>query len=196
MPKECKRQLRKAEWQYINKVIDEGLQNNNTKPFWNYAKSKREDNIGIAALKDKGHLVSDCKSKAELLANQFQSVFTKDDSQDIPEVSSRVEEDIPHLKIGKDGVTKLLRGIKINKASGPDELPNRVLQECAAEISSPSSPSSRNQWILGNYLKIGGTRMLRRSLRKGIATSQKTIVQYHSPAFCTRNLSILYAIIC
>ena len=133
--KECKRQLRNAEWQHINKVIDEGLQNNNTKPFWNYAKSKRKDNIGIAPLKDKGHLVSDCKGKAEILANQFQSVFPKDDSQDTPEVSSRVEEDIPHLKIGEDGVTKLLRGIKINKASGPDELPNRVLQECAAEIS-------------------------------------------------------------
>ena len=67
--------------------------------------------------------------------NHFQSVFTKDDSQDIPEVSSRVEEDITHLKIGEDGVTKLLHSIKIDKASGPDKLPSGVLQECAAEIS-------------------------------------------------------------
>ena len=67
--------------------------------------------------------------------NQFQSVFTKDDSQDIPEVSSRVEEDIPQLKIGEDGVTKLLCSIKINKASCTAELPNQALQECATEIS-------------------------------------------------------------
>ena len=31
--KECKRQLRQAEWTYINTVINEGLQNNNTKPL-------------------------------------------------------------------------------------------------------------------------------------------------------------------
>ena len=194
--KECKRQLRNAEWQHINKVIDEGLQNNNTKPFWNDAKSKREDNIGIAPLKDKGHLVSDCKGKAEILANQFQSVFTKDDSQDTPEVSSRVEEDIPHLKIGEDGVTKLLRGIKINKSLVLTNFQTGFFKSVLPKYPPPSPPSSRSQWILGNYLKIGGTRMLRRSLRKGIATSQKTIVQYHSPAFYPRNLSILYAIIC
>ena len=46
--RECKQQLLKAEWNGINKVINESLQNNCTKPFWNYAKSKREDNIGIA----------------------------------------------------------------------------------------------------------------------------------------------------
>ena len=90
--------------------------------------------MASSTLKDKGHLVSACKGKAKILVNQSQSAFTKDDSQNIPEVSSRVEEDIPQLKMGEDGVTKLLRSIKINKASGPDELPNRVLQECATEI--------------------------------------------------------------
>ena len=105
--KECKRQLRQAEWQHINKVIDQGLQENNIKPFWNYVKSKKGDSIGIAPLKDKGHLVSDCKDRAEILVDQFLSVFTKEDSQDFPEVSSRVADHIPHLTIGEDGVAKL-----------------------------------------------------------------------------------------
>ena len=43
--KECKQKLRKAEWNDINEIISDCLQNNNTKPSWNYAKSKREDNI-------------------------------------------------------------------------------------------------------------------------------------------------------
>ena len=30
---------------------------------------------------------------------------------------------------------KLLHNIKVDKAAGPDELPNRVLQECASEIT-------------------------------------------------------------
>ena len=63
--KECKRQLRRTEWTYINTVINEGLQNNNTKPLWKYTKSKREDNIGIAPMKSKGHLVTDSVGRAE-----------------------------------------------------------------------------------------------------------------------------------
>ena len=43
-----------------------------------------------------------------------------------PEVSSRVAGDI---------VVKLLRNIKTSKAPGPDGLPDRMLQECAAEIA-------------------------------------------------------------
>ena len=133
--RECKQKLRKAEWQHINKVINEGLQNNNTKPFWNYAKSKREDNIGIAPLKSKGQLISDPKGRAEILVDQFVSVFTKDVGRDLPDVSNQVENDIPQLSIGEEGVFKLLHNIKVDKAAGPDELPSRVLQECASEIT-------------------------------------------------------------
>ena len=133
--RECKQQLRKAEWQHVNKVINEGLQNNNTKPFWNYAKSKREDNIGIAPLKSNGQLISDPKGRAKILVEQFVSVFTKDVGRDLPDVSSRVENDIPLLSIGEEGVLKLLHNIKVDKAAGPDKLPNRFLQECAYEIT-------------------------------------------------------------
>jgi hypothetical protein len=30
------RQIRKAEWAYINNTIMEGIENNSTKPFWKY----------------------------------------------------------------------------------------------------------------------------------------------------------------
>ena len=63
------------------------------------------------------------------------SVFTKDVGRDLPDVSSRVENDIPLLSIGEEGVLKLLHNIKVDKAAGPDELPNRFLQECAYEIT-------------------------------------------------------------
>jgi hypothetical protein len=32
--KECRRQIRKEERNYINNVITEGMKNNNSKPFW------------------------------------------------------------------------------------------------------------------------------------------------------------------
>jgi hypothetical protein len=34
-----KSHVRKAEWNYINDTIMEGLQNNNSKPFWKYKKN-------------------------------------------------------------------------------------------------------------------------------------------------------------
>ena len=115
------------------------------------------DSISIAPLKDKGYLVSDCKGKAEILVNQFQLVFTKDDSQDIPEVSSRVQEDIPHLKIGEDGATKLLCSIKIilespyhlAAVSGAHFTQGTVL--IVILVISGSAKSMTHQFALGGF---------------------------------------------
>ncbi|CAC5365169.1 unnamed protein product [Mytilus coruscus] len=41
--KEVKRQVRKAEYSYINDTIIKGLETNNTKPFWKYIKSRKTD---------------------------------------------------------------------------------------------------------------------------------------------------------
>ena len=45
--KECKRHLRKAESDYINTNIIEGFENNSTKPFWCYIKSKCQDSCHL-----------------------------------------------------------------------------------------------------------------------------------------------------
>ena len=50
--REVKRNLRKTERDHVNNVIQEGLNQNNTKPFWSYTKSKRQDNVGVALLKN------------------------------------------------------------------------------------------------------------------------------------------------
>ena len=60
-----------AENQFINDTINKGLEENNTKPFWRYVKSKKSDNIGISPLKENGKLISDSKKKAGILLNQF-----------------------------------------------------------------------------------------------------------------------------
>jgi hypothetical protein len=60
--KECKRQFRKAEWDHINNIISEGFENKNSKPFWNYMKSKKQDNIGVAPLKRFGGLANGVRS--------------------------------------------------------------------------------------------------------------------------------------
>lgn len=55
--------------------IFEGLNNHDTKPFWKYIKSKRN---GQSPNNIIGHnLISDSKGKAEIILEQFKSVFTR-----------------------------------------------------------------------------------------------------------------------
>ncbi|KAK3107538.1 hypothetical protein FSP39_016928 [Pinctada imbricata] len=133
--RECKRAYRRAEWSYVNNTIQEGLLNNNSKPFWSYVKSKQQDNIGVSPLKRKGQLLSDSKSKAVILINQFSSVFTQDDSNIMPPVSKTCDSVIPDIIINEEDVLKLLKNIQTAKAPGPDSIPNRVLKECATELA-------------------------------------------------------------
>ncbi|XP_071133080.1 uncharacterized protein [Mytilus edulis] len=106
-----------------------------TKPFWRYVKSRRHENIGILAMKQNGALVNDNKEKANILLNQFESVFTKDTLNATPNIDKKVGKSIPPLKITTDGVEKLLRNIKLFKAIGPDNLPNIVLKNCSKQLA-------------------------------------------------------------
>jgi hypothetical protein len=131
--KECKRAFRRAEWDFLNNVITDGLVNNNSKPFWKYIKSRKQDNTGIAPLREKGTLYSDGKKKANILIEQFKSVFTQASlpaETDLPQHPS-----ISNLTIQEAGVRKLLRNVAVSKASGPDNIPNKVLKECADELA-------------------------------------------------------------
>jgi hypothetical protein len=131
--KECERHLRKAEWDYVSTNIIDGLNNNNTKPFWKYAKSKRQESGGIAPLNKGTNLISDSKGKAELLLNQFKSVFTIPTNNDLPSTRIQSKNNIRPIIIDQKGLEKLLTNINPSKASGQDNIPNRILKECAIQ---------------------------------------------------------------
>ena len=135
--KECRRKMRKAEQQYINDIIEKGMKDNNTKPFWRYAKARRQDNTGVAPLKDGAKLVSDSASKAKLLLQQFCSVFTRDKGSTLPQIKSPEKPAIGDLTIREEGVAKLLRNLNASKACGPDGIPSKILKNCANTLASP-----------------------------------------------------------
>ena len=112
--KECRRAvqraLRSAEWNYINNILETGLVNNDSKPFWKYIKSKQQDNTGIAPLRDGSILHTDSKSKADILNKQFKSVFTKREPSAVPQTLPGVPyEHVKQLVINENGVLKLLQ---------------------------------------------------------------------------------------
>ena len=133
--KTCKKAFKKAEINHINNVIQKGLNENNSKPFWRYVKSRRQDNVGVSPLKKMGQFVNDSKEKVQILVEQFQSVFTRDDDQQLPDTKKRARRPTSPLRITTDGVEKLLRGINTAKAQGPDKIANIMLKTCASQIA-------------------------------------------------------------
>lgn len=140
---EVQRQLRRAYWHYLNSIF-EGIdpeQRTKDKRFWTYIKHLKSSNVGVAPLKENGHLISDPKRQAQILNSQFQSVFSEGRgyNQDefnnkcaMPPHNSPVLEDIT---ITVQGVRKLLTNLDPNKASGPDNLSTRVLKELSDEVA-------------------------------------------------------------
>jgi len=45
------KEQKRARWQNLNTVIQKGFEDNNTRPFWKFAKAQRQDNFGIPPLK-------------------------------------------------------------------------------------------------------------------------------------------------
>ena len=131
-----KRAVRQAHWNYVNSVLNTSLETGNNKPFWNYVKSKRTDNIGVSGIKCGGILHQDSKAKANILNQQFKSVFTKENKNEkLPEMKGVKYESMKDINIETHGIEKLLKNINTKKACGPDMISNSVLKECAKEIA-------------------------------------------------------------
>ena len=133
--RDCIRQLGRARSGYISDIIGSAFEDNDSKPFWKFIKSCKNDSPGVASLKSQGLLHSDSATKAELLNAQFKSVFTKEDLASSPKLDGHKYPSIENIIIAVDGVEKLFKNIKPHKASGPDNIPCRLLKELAPELA-------------------------------------------------------------
>ena len=137
--KEVKTCLENSHNEYVMSLLEPTIDQRNTsmtKKFWRYVKNQKRDNCGISPLTSNGQVHEDSKGKAEVLNCQFQSVFTEEDTTQMPKLpdTDRLPS-IEELQISAKGVQKLLESIDPKKASGPDEVPCRVMKEAAEEIA-------------------------------------------------------------
>ena len=82
-----------------------------------------------------GKLESGSQGKAEILLQQFSSVFTQKIPGPMPPVRNTVHNSLTHIKIDTKGTESLLSKVNISKAAGPDQLPNHVLKVCSFELA-------------------------------------------------------------
>ena len=87
---------------YVNDIMDE---NHKPKRLWSFIKSKRTDSCVIAPLKRDGIAYSDARMKANILNNQFTSVFiSRDHSQPLPDLGPSPHPAVSDITITQEGV--------------------------------------------------------------------------------------------
>ena len=115
------------------------LTNNNKNPkhFWNFIKSRKKVSTGVAPLKTEGLTFSGSLNKANIMGDQFCSVFTQEDMSEIPDLGQSRTPSVLPIKVNKvniKGVLKFLKDIEPHKATRPDNIPGRLLKEAAEEL--------------------------------------------------------------
>ena len=76
--------MRHAKDKLVTNIISSAFNDNDTEPFWKFVRAKRCDSTGISPLKEGGRILSYSQFKADILIQQFTSVFTIEDTTTIP----------------------------------------------------------------------------------------------------------------
>ena len=92
------------------------------------------ENLGIPSLKVNDIVKTTDSDKANALNDYFKSVFTNE-QHTTPTKGPSPFPSIQSLEIGLNGIIKQLKALNPNKASGPDEIPAKVLKETANGIA-------------------------------------------------------------
>ena len=122
------KESRASYWKYVRTTCL-----SSAKQFWSFIKKQKTDSSSIPALRSNGQLFSENNKKAEILNQQFQSVFTDEDPLDIP--AGHRFPSIPNFSVQPEGVLKILKGLNENKASGPDGISTKILKLAAEEVT-------------------------------------------------------------
>jgi len=137
--KATKSQLLEAYNDYVSNLLDTTTNPDHPtlgKRFWSFIKSMKKNNVGISPLKEngEGEAVHDSRKKANLLSEQFKSVFTQEDLENLPSLPQAIP-NISQLHFDTVGIAKLLSNLNVKKAAGPDQIPCWVLKNAAQEIA-------------------------------------------------------------
>ena len=103
----------------------------NPKRFWKHVRENLKTKSGIFPLlgtpNDENSIKFSDYDKAEILQNQFCSVFTEEPDGDLPTFLPRTEKEVD-LLLTVEMVRKEVISLNINKAIGPDEIHRRLLK--------------------------------------------------------------------
>lgn len=159
----CRKETKRAYQKYLEGILnidnsDSTPHDNtqirpNTKKLYSLLKHSRQDSTGIDSLRKDNKLFTGETDKANVLNDQFQSVFTAkspislsslakmkvqdtvDTGREIPNSTYSPHKPMPDIEISVKGVEKLLTNLNPNKAAGPDQIRPIVLKSLSHELA-------------------------------------------------------------
>ena len=116
---ECKRVIRSAKRKLEGSIVKNG----NKRPFNSYIKSRRASRVNIGPFNVGEELISDNEGMAEALNQAFSSVFTREDTGEVPVCPSLSGSNIVEDVIfSHEIVQKKIKNFKISSSSGPEKI--------------------------------------------------------------------------
>ena len=108
--------------------------------FYSYAKrfSKQKSTIG-PLLNHQNELENNPKKMADILQNQYSSVFSDPNSKckAIPDLNLHLKTTISDINFSEKDIVKAINEIKMNSACGEDDIPAIILKNCINTLSYP-----------------------------------------------------------
>ena len=136
-----KRMIKNAKRGYETKIAYQAK--SNPKNFWKYVQEKMKINTSINALKtDSGQMAVTDSEKAETLNNFFSSVFTRENLDNLPQMTKSLNLEgisLSEIRVTPMVVEAKLKNLDPSKAQGPDKIPAKILKELCKELSIPFS---------------------------------------------------------
>ena len=130
---ELRRAVRKFEYEIAKKAKAD------PKAFYKYVNNRSKTKPVISNLHgSSGELIQDETGMAEEFNGFFASVFTTEDTSNVPSIVPDPElVKLTKIVFSQNEVYDILKKVKANSSPGPDGIHPRVLKECASEMASP-----------------------------------------------------------
>ena len=136
--KEVQTAVKNAKRNYERKLAKDCKRN--PKAFWSYMKKKTSNRVSVGPLKDdQDKLVTDSKEQANILNRWYCSVFTREDTSNVPEAVDVYDGNdiLEEVVITREKVRKKLLSLKPKSAPGPDKISPAVLHSMADILCVP-----------------------------------------------------------
>ncbi len=137
--------------------------NGNKRPFNSYITSKTKNRVGVGPLKFNNETITDDQQMASILNQSFCSVFTREDTNNVPFCPQLSNGIIRDIVFDQNEVKEKILKLKPGTAQGPDKIPARILKDNVDILSFPlaiifnksmSSGDVPQDWKLANVTPI------------------------------------------
>ena len=126
------------------------------------------------------------------MGHQFSSVYTTEDTADLPDLGPSNTQSAPPINVEAKGIQILLKDLKPHKASGPDSIPARLLKTAADELAQGLAHLFQISIDNEKIPPWTGRRLLsHRFSRRATDQTQETTVQFLLPQLLARSWNML-----